>query len=71
MNQRMVVDRQLDQQQQIAEMRAGRRAGALLDNDDEDMDEQEMNAMRRRRMREMREGDDDGMDMMNQDHDDL
>ena len=65
MNQRMMVDQQLDQDQQIRD-RGRRRPGTLLDgDDDEDMDENEMNAMRRRRMREMREGDigDDAIDM--------
>lgn len=68
----MAVEQRLDQQEQIQDMRGGRRPGALLDGDDEDMDENEMNEMRRRRMREMREGDqfDDANDL-NQDHDDL
>ena len=51
-------------------MRGERRPGALLD-DDEDMDENEMNQLRRRRMREMREGVDDGMDMNQDNIDDL
>ena len=42
MNERMAVERRLDQRDQIQEMRGERRPGALLD-DDEDMDEHEMN----------------------------